>query len=492
MPQASAEQRPDYLAIIRNTVMVGGGSVLNMAIGLVRTKVIAVLLGPAGIALLGIFNQIVEVIGATFSLGLGTSGIRQIASSHASGDHERLSRVVQTLRRTTWVTGLAGAAFTAAASLLIAALTFGEDAHAYAIPVALLGLAVLFRALTTGQGCVVTGTRQLGYFMRISLAGSVASVLASVPCAYLWGLDGIAPAVVVSAAAGYAVSWWYSRRIAIAETPCSREQSWHEAKLLIAFGLPIMATGVVGTLSPYFERVILLRFLGIETLGQYQAAFALAGVTVTFVLGVMSADFYPRLVAHADEPERFDAEMNAQLEVALLLALPALAAVAAFSAMWIHLLYSDRFAQAADVLVIMSIGVIGRILASPLRLALLAKHRGKTSLVVELAVSALGLCLIATLAPAMGLLGCAWAFTALHLCSAAMLALAMPRLVRQRVSLANFTRAALAVLVLLGLMANHFLVEHPGARLATGLCAVLLSIAAVLRDLRAKIRPKTC
>lgn len=488
MSESAAASRPDYLAIIRNTIFVGGGSVLNMAIGLVRTKVIAVLLGPAGIALFGIFNQIVEVIGATFSLGLGTSGIRQIASSHAAGDATRVSHIVQTLRRSTWITGLSGAAFTAASSLLIARFTFGSEAPGYAWPIALLGLAVLSRALATGQGCVVTGTRQLGLFMRISLGGAVASVVASVPCVYLWGMDGVAPAVTASAAAGLLISWWYSRKIPILDAPCTRDQSWHEAKLLIAFGLPIMATGIVGTLTPYFERVILLRLIGIELLGQYQAAFALAGVTVTFVLGVMSADFYPRLVAHAQEPERFDTELNAQIEVALGLAAPALLALAAFAEFWIHLLYSNRFSQAAEVLSIMSLGIVGRIVIAPVRMALLAKHKGKTSFGVELVATGIGLGFIAWLAPAMGLIGCAWAFTALHLLTGALLILFLPMLAHQHVSLPNCLRAALAIGLLGLLLVNRAFLGHNALGIVIAWALPVLAGLLALRDLLKKAR----
>lgn len=488
MSQKLKASRPDYFGIIRNTLLVGGGSIANMAIGLVRTKVIAVLLGPTGIALFGIFNQIVEVIGATFSLGLGTSGIRQIASSHAAGDTSRVSKIVQTLRRTTWITGLAGAMFTTACSLAIARFTFGDQAPGYVWPIAFLGVAVLFRALTTGQGCIVTGTRQLKYFIRISLGGSIASVCLSVPCVYYWGLDGIAPAVVASAGAGLLISWWYSRKIEIVSVLCSRAESLQEAKLLIAFGLPIMATGIVGTLSPYFERVILLRYIGIELLGQYQAAFALAGVAVTFVLGVMSADFYPRLVAHAEEPERFDAEMNAQIEVALLLAAPALATLSAFSGFWIHWLYSDKFSQATDVLIIMSLGVIGRIMGSPLRLALLAKHKGKTGFVVELVATSIGLTLITLLAPSLGLIGCAWAFALLHLASALLLATFLPFLAKQHVSFANFIRAISILLLLIALLLNHFLVNTKAIQITVAWVLPVLALAFTFNALIRRLR----
>ena len=64
---ATRSESPDFFDIFRKTVLVGGGALTNMAIGLVRNKFIAVLLGPAGIALAGIFTQLIEVIGAAFS-----------------------------------------------------------------------------------------------------------------------------------------------------------------------------------------------------------------------------------------------------------------------------------------------------------------------------------------------------------------------------------------------------------------------------------------
>lgn len=458
MSEPPPEAKPDYATIIRNTFLVGGGSVLNLIIGLVRTKIIAVLLGPAGIALFGVFNQLVEVIRSSFSLGLGTSGIRQIAASHAAGDAERVSRVVRTLRLTTWITGGAGGLFTLVSAGWLAALTFGENAAEKQAPIALLGLAVLFLALKTGQGCVVSGTRQLGHYMRISLGGSVASVLASVPCVYFLGINGVAPAVVVSFGGTLLVSWWYSRQIPIADASLSRSQAWHEAKLLVAFGLPIMATGIVGTVSPYIERIIILRHIGVDQLGQYQAAFSLTGVAVTLVLGVMSADFYPRLVAHAAEPARFDDEMNAQIEVALLISAPILMVLSAFALFWVKLLYSSHFIAAAELLPIMCLGVIGRIMASPLRMALLAKHRGKTGFAVEIVTVGTGLLAIYHFAEYWGLLGCAWAFTSLHLLTAIMLSAFMPILCHQRVHHSNMLLSLLlTAFVLLPLLINEFL-----------------------------------
>ena len=461
---------PDFFDILRKTVMVGGGALANMAIGLVRNKSIAVWLGPAGIALAGIFTQLIEIVGAAFSLGLGTSGIRQIASSVSSGDDQRLARTVKTLRRTVWISGLMGATFLVLASGVIARLTFGEDSTAqYILPIACLGLAVLFRALNTGQACVVQGMRRVGDYMRISVGSAFASVLVAIPCYYWLGMKGIALAVILGYAASLTVSWWFSRRVPIPDLPCSVADSRAEARLLIVFGLPIMLSGLVGTFSPYVERVILLRYLGLDAVGQYQAAFSLAGFTVTFVLAAMSADYYPKLVAHAHEPERFNQEMNAQLRIALLLSIPALAWLAVLSQRATSLLYSSAFSPSGEVLRIMIIGVLGRILAAPLRLALLAKGRGKTIFAVEVISALIGFILISFFAGRLGLMGCGWAFTALHLGSGIVLAVVLPVLVGQSVSGSNKLLVGWASLILICLWLNHAMVSLAWLRVLIGL-----------------------
>ncbi|HEV2435673.1 MAG TPA: hypothetical protein VG077_06710, partial [Verrucomicrobiae bacterium] len=47
-----------YGQIVKSSVLIGGSSVLNIAFGIVRTKVMAVLLGPSGYGLLGIYDSI--------------------------------------------------------------------------------------------------------------------------------------------------------------------------------------------------------------------------------------------------------------------------------------------------------------------------------------------------------------------------------------------------------------------------------------------------
>ena len=47
-----------YGQILKASATIGGSSVLNIAIGMVRTKAMAVLLGPGGFGLFGLYGSI--------------------------------------------------------------------------------------------------------------------------------------------------------------------------------------------------------------------------------------------------------------------------------------------------------------------------------------------------------------------------------------------------------------------------------------------------
>ena len=473
-PKQSPRSDPDFVGTVRSTVLVGGGSLASMAIGLVRTKFVAALLGPSGVGLFSVFNQMAEVVGAVTSFGLGTSGVRQIAAAHATHDPEKLARTVTTLRRTTWCTGALGFVIMLAGARLASRATFGDVSKT--LPISLLGIMVLLRALTTGRSCIVQGTRRIKDLVLLNVGGAIGGLLASVPCLYFWGTDGIVPGLVLTSVATLALSWWYSRRIHVSPIVHSWRDTRREASQLFRFGFPLMLMGLVGTLSPYVERVILLRTIGLSDLGQYQAAYALTGVLTSFVIAAMTADCYPKLVGLAGDADLFGREVNGQIEASLLMAIPGMLWLFALSPLVLVVLYSPEFSPAVPVLRITILGVIGRLVSWPLRLAFMARGMGVTILIIELASALVGLGLLAFLTPRLGLRGAGWAFAAANLLLPLAQLVLLPRLLGIRVSPANLTRAFWGFLALGALGANE--VFNPLAGLRWTLAALIAGVGA--------------
>ncbi|MDT8303285.1 MAG: O-antigen translocase [Sedimentisphaerales bacterium] len=374
-----------YRSILKSTSLIGGASFVSILIGMVKTKFVAILLGPTGVGLMGMYNQITNLVSTFSGMGLSSSGVRQVAEAVGADDEERIARTVKSLRRTVWLTGGIGMLVMLLACVPISLLTFGDSS--YALPVALLSIVILLSAITSGQACILQGTRRIGDLAKISVIGAANGTLISIPCFYIWGVQGIVISLILCAIASLVTSWWFARRVEIKPIELHWHESFGEAKQMLSLGIGIMGAGLVTALSTYLIRVVLLRQFSLDEVGIYQAAFLLSGVLVGFVLKAMGTDYYPRLTAVAQDTEQVRRMVNEQTEISLLLALPLLVAMMIFAPLIIRIFYADTFATAVPVLRWCLLGVLGRVISWPLGFVMLAKGKGRLFFGTEFAAA---------------------------------------------------------------------------------------------------------
>ena len=68
-----------YSSILKAISIFGGTQVYGIVISIIRTKVMALLLGPSGVGLLGLYNAAISLISGFTSFGIDISGARKIA-----------------------------------------------------------------------------------------------------------------------------------------------------------------------------------------------------------------------------------------------------------------------------------------------------------------------------------------------------------------------------------------------------------------------------
>ncbi len=367
------ETGSSYLAILKSSVLIGGSTALTLFIGAVRTKLMAVVLGPAGFGLMGVYTSIADLARTLAEMGINSSGVRQIAESVGSGDAARIARTVAVLRRVAIVLGTLGAALLILLAWPISHLTFGSGAQAGAL--ALLSGAVFLRLVSDGQGALLQGMRRIGDMARIGVLGALVGTVASVPIVYALGRDGVALALVAIAGGSAVVSWWYVRAIplpaALPELTVSAVRK--EVVSLLGLGVAFMASGFLMMGASYVVRMLLVRHDGLATAGLYQAAWTIGGLYVGFVLQAMGTDFYPRLVAAAKDDAECCRLVNEQAQVSLLLAGCGVMATLTFAPWIFKLLYSGDFEAGTGVLRWIVLGMAMRVITWPLGYILVAK-----------------------------------------------------------------------------------------------------------------------
>jgi antigen flippase len=328
-------------------------------------------LGPAGFGLMGLYGSITDLAQSIAGMGINASGVRQIAEAVGAGDSERIARAAVVLRRTAVLLGVLGAIALIAFSRPISTLTFGNEEHANAIK--LLSATVLFSCLSGGQAALLQGMRRISDLVKMSVLGAASGAIISVPTVYFLREDGIVPSLICGGAVSLIVSWWYGRRVPIQAPSISFSQIGHEVAELLKLGFAFMASGLMVTGASYAIRVFVLRKLGFEAAGFYQAAWTLGGIYVGVILGAIATDFYPRLTAVAKDDSTCNRLVNEQTHVCILLAVPGVIATYTLAPFVITLFYTSKFQQAVEVLRWLCLGMALRLVSWPMGIIILAK-----------------------------------------------------------------------------------------------------------------------
>lgn len=374
MDEAIADKK-SYGQILKSTSVMGGSSLVIIGFRIIRTKVLAVLLGPAGVGLLGIFDSIMSLAITATGMGIGNSGVRQIAEASGTGDERKIARTAICLRRTVLFSGLAGLLLLVLLSGPFSRLTFGNADHARDI--SLLAVIVLFTALSGGQTAVIQGTRRIKDLAMLSILGALFGTASSIPIVYFFGTRGIVPYLITVSAMNLIVSWWYSRKIKVRSIAMSWSDTLSEARPLVKLGLIFMSSSLMTAGTFYLLRVFIVRHLGLEGAGIYQAATALSLLYTGFILDAMGRDFYPRLTAVVQDNRECNSLMNKQMEIGLLLAAPGIIATMTFAPIVISIFYSSKFALAVTVLRWQIFGILLRVITWPMSFIFPAKGNGK-------------------------------------------------------------------------------------------------------------------
>lgn len=388
-----------YRQTLKSTSIIGGATFGGLVISLVRNKVIALLVGPAGLGLLGLLSSVLTLGASVAGMGLNTSAVRQLAQR--ADDNEGASVARRAIWTFTWPLAVLGAIAVWAFRRPIAEVVVGDSGQAGAV--GWLGIGVGLTIIATTQLAVVQGYRRIGDLARVRLYSAAYAAAAGIAAVYFFGLAGIVIALVATPLAGCLVGLWYSRNLPTARLPPrARERLTSEWRSLAVLGLTVMVTAAVGATTQAGVRAILTQRLGLEASGLFQAAFTVSAMNIALVFAAMAADFYPRLSASADNPPQMQRLVNDQIHIGVILAAPALVAIVVFAPLLLQLLYSSAFSDGSLLLRLLAAADVLRIVGWALGYALLARKASVSYFVVELANGVAYIPILLWLVPTIG------------------------------------------------------------------------------------------
>ena len=374
------EGNESYQHILKYTGMFGGVQGLNIGLGLVRTKLIALLLGPSGMGLASLFNTTVGFVSQATNLGVSFSAVRHLSSLYDAGDVSALAHFVKVVRGWSLLTALLGMLVCVMIGPLLSQTTFAWGNHS--LHFMLLAPAVGMLAITGGETAILKAMRSLGALASVQVLAVVAALVISIPIYYFFGESGIVPVIVLMALATMLLTVRHSYRLVPLQLSGAKGMLG-EGMEMVRLGVAFTLAAVIGSASELFIRSYLNVVGDLDVLGLYNAGYMLTFTYAGMVFSAMEADFFPRLSGVQHDIAATNECVNRQMEVSLLLLSPMLAALMLSLPILVPLLFSAQFLPVVEMGQVTTLAMYLKVMTLPVAYITLARGYSLSYLFLE-------------------------------------------------------------------------------------------------------------
>ncbi len=172
--------------IVRVFSLTSISTLVRMCTGLVSVKVVASIIGPAGVALVGQLNNF-----STIALALATGGINSGTTKYVAeyrGDEPKVKEYVATAFRITVACSLIVGLIMLVLCRQLSELVMLTSQYWYVF--AIFGFTIIFYGLNNLLVSIVNGYKQFNKYVKVNIVSSIFGVAFTVMLVLLWGLPG--------------------------------------------------------------------------------------------------------------------------------------------------------------------------------------------------------------------------------------------------------------------------------------------------------------
>jgi antigen flippase len=403
-----AENSPVSFASAFTSLSLASG--VSMAANVVRGKLAALFLGPAGV---GMFNQLAlmwNLFQISGSFGAFNGLVQHGTEAIVAKDEAALHRLASTwwILLTVFSCLLAGAG--ALGSRTISNWLLG-DHGAHSTLVALMLVSIPFAVSAQVYRALLSAARAIPRLVRAQIVSDVGGALVFASLVPTFGLGGAILGFATIHVLFYVITALSVRRMLGSSyvKPKLRDFSWAVVRSNIGFGASGLAMIALSNLSVLVVSRLVIDRLGIGASGIFSNAWRIASVYLGAVTTTAISYYLPTLT-RAETSEQMSGEVNATVRFYLFVMPPIMAAIMTAGEPIVWIILSRYFLPVAPLLLIFVPAELMRVLAETVAMPLLARRRLVPFTLLFSGQFALFVAGTAFALPVLGLIGAAGAY----------------------------------------------------------------------------------
>jgi len=267
--------------------------ILKIGIGLITSKLLAVFVGPSGMALVGNFRNFLTSLESISTLGFQSGIVKYVA------ENEKNKSEIQKIIATVFITLLLVATVLSGLLFFLASFwnnrIFG-DSFEFSLVFKILALALPWYAISIFLLAVINGLGKFKKVIWINCVGNTIGLLVSVLLIFKFKTLGALLAVVISPTLLFFVTFYFiHKEIPFFDVIRFRLFDFKIIKNLSSYSLMALVSAVFGPMVLLAIRNNIIQNLGIDKAGYWEIMTRISSYYLLFVSTLLSVYFLPKL-----------------------------------------------------------------------------------------------------------------------------------------------------------------------------------------------------
>lgn len=346
--------------------------------GFVITKVVAIKIGPEGMAYYGQFANTTSLL-ATLGTGAIASGVIKYLAQYTHNESLRQS-VINSAFLMVMSSSLLVSVFTIGCSRLLSEAAF--KTKEYWMVYLIYGFCITAISMNLIFSAVLNGLKKIKQLTLINITSSLIGMVSMIITAYYFGLVGVLVNSSIVGVVIMCVNLIMFRRLGIQWKPNLRHFNIEIIKKLLAFSLMAIVSGFLIPIMQIMVRNKIINTVSLPEAGYWQAVTRISDYYLGFVTSVLVVYYMPRL-----SELKTAMEIRKEIRYGYKMILPVVGifslSIWLFRNLIIHILFTPDFIAMSELFAFQMIGDFLKIGSWLLAFIMLAKAMTRTYILTE-------------------------------------------------------------------------------------------------------------
>lgn len=340
-------QRITKLDIVKVFSFTAVSTLVRMLTGLISVKVVASIIGPAGVALVGQLNNFTNVV-LSLSTGGINNGITKYIAEYKNDDNkikDCLSTAFKIILACSLLVGLALILFY---SFLSNTVMLSPN---YGYVFILFGFTILLYALNTGLTSVINGFKEFQKYVKVNIAGSIIGLIFTLLLVWIWELKGALISAVTFQSIMLFISLWMIRKMPWLKWENFKQKINKDlTKKYFSYSLMTFIPALAVQISQMLLRGYIISEISATEAGWWEAMNRISNMYLMVITTSFSVYYLPRLSELTDKKELRN-EIFRSYKVIIPCLFAGLAIVYLLRHLVIRLLFTSEFLPMEDLFI---------------------------------------------------------------------------------------------------------------------------------------------